>query len=176
MTTIRILDPTSDGPGVVRAIAPRKGDLRGTRGGFRQQWANFDKFMAHIEQRLMQEYELPAIARVSGTFTERRDEKLEKWRVFKSQVEWAVVGLGACWGTSPWTVYDAIELEEKGIPTVSVVTDEFNGLAKATAAAEGWPGLKMVVVPHFFEELKEDAIVKLADAAYPKMVDALTKA
>lgn len=174
MTTIHVLDPTSDGPGASHALAARR-DLRGTRGGIRRQWPNFDTFTARIERRLMQEHELQPILRVGGTFTERRDAKLEEWRTFTSQVQWAIVGLGACWGTSPWTVYDAIELEEKGIPTVSIVTDEFAGIAKATAAAEGWPALKMVIVPHPFEELKEDAVVTLADASYVKIVDALAK-
>ena len=95
------------------------------------------------------EHELSSAAYVGGTFTERNEERRAKWKHFQQQVDWAVVGLGTCWGTAPWTVYDASELEAQGIPTVSVVTDEFEGLARETAAAEGRRGLNMVVVPHF---------------------------
>ena len=172
MTTV--LDPTSAGPGEEKTPAPRLASLKGTRGGFRRQWLNFDTFVGRIEERMNDEYELRSAAYVGGTFTERNEERRAKWKRFQQQVDWAVVGLGTCWGTAPWTVYDASELEAQGIPTVSVVTDEFEGLARETAVAEGRPGLGMVVVPHFFERLSEEAVTKLADDAYPVIVASLT--
>ena len=172
MTTV--LDPTSAGPGDEKSPAPRLASLKGTRGGFRRQWLNFDTFVGRIEERMNGEYELRSAAYVGGTFTERNEERRAKWKRFQQQVDWAVVGLGTCWGTAPWTVYDASELEAQGIPTVSVVTDEFEGLARETAVAEGRPGLSMVVVPHFFERLSEEAVTKLADDAYPAIVASLT--
>lgn len=174
MPVIIMVDPTSPGPGRVRDIAPRLASLKGKRAGFRRQWMQFDKFVAKIEGLVKQQYEPAAVAYASGTFTERRDDKLEKWRKFQSQVDWALLGLGACWGTVPWTVYDALELEAQGVPTVSIVTEEFAGLAQETAAAEGCPGLEMIVVPHFFEELSDDAVARLAQERYPKIVAALT--
>ena len=174
MTTV--LDPTSAGPGDEKGLAPRLPSLKGTRGGFRRQWANFDTFVGRIEARMNDEHELSSAAYVGGTFTERNEERRAKWKHFQQQVDWAVVGLGTCWGTAPWTVYDASELEAQGIPTVSVVTDEFEGLARETAAAEGRRGLNMVVVPHFFERLGESAVIKLADDAYPAIVNSLTAA
>ena len=170
------LDPTSSGPGEEKGLAPRLPSLKGTRGGFRRQWLNFDTFVGRIEARMNDEHELHSAAFVGGTFTDRNEERRAKWKHFQQEVDWAVVGLGTCWGTAPWTVYDASELEAQGIPTVSVVTDEFEGLARETAAAEGRSGLNMVVVPHFFERLDEAAVIKLADNAYPEIVDSLTGA
>ena len=169
------LDPTSSGPGLLRTPAPRPTNLRGTKGGVRRQWANFDAFANRIEELLQQQFETPTLKRVSGTFTDRAGEKLEKWRAFKANVEWAIVGLGACWGTAPWSVYDATELEKLGVPTVTIVTEEFAGLAREIAVAEGFPSLKMLTVPHFFEELSEETVIELANDLYPAIVNGLTE-
>ena len=174
MGKTKLMDPTSAGPGARHDLAPRLKDLRGSRGGFRRVWANFDTFLGRIEERLAEEYEIGPIKRVSGTFAERPPEKQEKWRGFQQDIDWAVVGLGTCWGTAPWAVYDAVELERQGKPTVTIATDEFEGLARETGIAEGYPDLPMVVVPHFFEELSEEQVRLLADEKYPEVLASLT--
>lgn len=175
MEPLTYLDPTSAGPGTIHPLAPRLASLQGTRGGLRQIWLKFDVLLGDIGDALSKEYALPTLERVSGTFVERKDEKLARWQRFQGQIDWAVLGLGACWGTVPWTVYDAIELEARGVPTVNFVTEEFAGLARETATAEGYPGLKLVTVPHFFEDLGAEAIAGLAREAYPRVVAALVR-
>ena len=43
---------------------------------------------------------------------------------------------------------DAVALEQRGIPTVTFVTEPFAPAARAVARAQGLPELPLVVIPH----------------------------
>lgn len=54
-------------------------------------------------------------------------------------------------------------MQKRGIPTVTVVTEKFVSLAKASARALGYPDLPLVVVPHPFETLPRERLRELAE-------------
>lgn len=176
MGSFRFLDPTSQSGASLKGLAPGLANLDGMRVGFRQQWKQFDKFVDRLEQLVKSHYRPQAVARVDGTFSPRQGGKQERWLSFQKQVDCAVLGLGTCWGTAPWTVYDAVELEEQGIPTVSIITNEFSGLARAVAAARGYPSLNIVVVPHFFESLSDEAAAAVADESFGQVMGRIVQA
>ncbi len=176
MSDYKLLVPTSGPATPARPIAPRLAALSGTRAGFRQQWKQFDKFVDRLSMLFTERYSPRSTARVDGTFSTRQGPKLERWVKFQKDIDWALLGLGTCWGTAPWTVYDAIDLEQQGIPTVSVITDEFAGLARAVATAKGYPDLNILVVPHFFESMADEAVSDLADRHFAEVAGRIAQA
>lgn len=65
-------------------------------------------------------------------------------------------------------------LEEKGVPTVSFITEQFVALTQAITKARGMPDLPVIVFPHGIEHLQEDRIRALAEEAFDKVIGALT--
>ncbi|MDO8532719.1 MAG: hypothetical protein Q7T26_11265 [Dehalococcoidia bacterium] len=67
-------------------------------------------------------------------------------------------------------------MQKKGVPTVSLVTEEFVSLFKSAARSLGYPDLPTVVVPHPFETLPKEKIKQLADEKYAEIVSKVQKA
>lgn len=60
----------------------------------------------------------------------------------------AVVAVGDCGSCSSWSVYDSIELEKAGIPTVLIVSRPFVAMNHIEAKRLLMPSLSMIVVEH----------------------------
>jgi len=56
-----------------------------------------------------------------------------------------------------------VELQKRGVPTVTVVTEKFVSLAKASAKSYGYPDLPLLIVPHPFETLEPATIRRIAE-------------
>jgi hypothetical protein len=69
-------------------------------------------------------------------------------------------------------VVDQLNLEKKGIPTVTFATTELVGLAKSTAFSMGVADMAFVVVPHPMGGIPLPEITQKANDAYPLMVKA----
>ena len=67
-------------------------------------------------------------------------------------------------------------LEQKGIPTVVLGTDEFATLAKLEARNRGMADLPLVLVPHPLGGIREPEVLKKADLAVEPVVRAVTRA
>ncbi len=68
-----------------------------------------------------------------------------------------------------------LEFERIGIPTVTVVTSAFVGLAGTIVSAEGAPGMRFVVVPHPMGMLPRADIENKAVKAFPEIFSAATE-
>ena len=66
-------------------------------------------------------------------------------------------------------------LEKAGIPTATIVTDEFVTLAKTECTARGMGGLPLVEVPHPVGTIPTDALKKVAEAAVESIIAGLTR-
>jgi hypothetical protein len=66
-------------------------------------------------------------------------------------------------------------LEERGVATATICSDEFAQLGQAEAAALGMPSLPIVVVPHPVADLKAPEVRSLAETVFPDIVRALTQ-
>lgn len=53
---------------------------------------------------------------------------------------------------------DAVALEQRGIPTVTFVTEPFVGAARSVARSLGLPDLPLVVIPHDYLVEDDDAL------------------
>jgi hypothetical protein len=73
-----------------------------------------------------------------------------------------------------WLVVDQLNLEKKGIPTVTIVTTAFEELFKSTVQRQGLAEISCVVVEHPIAGHNMQGIQKKADAAFPKIFEAAT--
>jgi hypothetical protein len=62
------------------------------------------------------------------------------------------------------SLHDAVELEARGVPTVTLCTDAFMDSAAAHARAYGRPDARVVAVQHPLAALTPEAVRQRADA------------
>jgi hypothetical protein len=67
-------------------------------------------------------------------------------------------------------VLDAVELERRGIHTVTVVWDNFEAAARTQARLQAMPDLELVVIPHRKGGETADDQRRKAEAALPLLV------
>ncbi len=68
-----------------------------------------------------------------------------------------------------------MELERRGVPTVTVCTDRFVKLGEVERRALGMPELPMAIAKHPLGGIKKDAVVAKADALLEQVIAGLTK-
>lgn len=85
----------------------------------------------------------------------------------------AIVGLANCGSCTAWSLHDAAELANAGLPVVLVVTREFTGLVDAIAAAKSID-LPTVTLPVNPETIDRGEAIGVAERAYDAIVGALT--
>jgi hypothetical protein len=71
-------------------------------------------------------------------------------------------------------VHDAIEFERMGIPSVVIVSTEFEALGRAFATSVGAPDYPFVVVPHPVATLADAKVRALAERFVDEVVGLLT--
>ena len=64
---------------------------------------------------------------------------------------------------------DQLEFERRGIPTITVVTSQFAGLAKTVALSEGATDICLVTVSHPMGMTSKAEIEKKAIDAFPEI-------
>ncbi len=57
---------------------------------------------------------------------------------------------------------------------MTVVTEEFEPLAKSVAKSRGYPDLPMVIVPHPFETLPHEMAIRLAEEKFNELQQKLS--
>ncbi|GIX47118.1 MAG: hypothetical protein KatS3mg131_1329 [Candidatus Tectimicrobiota bacterium] len=69
-----------------------------------------------------------------------------------------------------------MELEKRGIPTVTLCTDEFLQLGRSEAASLGMPALPLAQVPHPLGGQTREQVLSKAEAALEQVRKLLTAA
>jgi len=67
-------------------------------------------------------------------------------------------------------VHDGVFFEDQGIPTATVISQEFIRAARAQAEALGATDYRTVVVPHPIQTLTREEVRALADRAFDDIV------
>ena len=60
--------------------------------------------------------------------------------------------------------------EGAGVPAVVVVTEVFENLARTAARAQGYPDLRVLVLPHPMENRPPDEIDRICDQRFDEAV------
>lgn len=67
------------------------------------------------------------------------------------------------------------ELEKRGIPTVTVVTSEFEALARSSMESVGFADMAFVIVPHPMGMIPKEQVRAKADQTFPDLLKAATE-
>jgi hypothetical protein len=70
---------------------------------------------------------------------------------------------------------DQLNVEEKGIPTVTIATTAFEELARTTMQERGVSDLPLVIVPHPVAGHNLEGIHKMVNTALPDILKAATQ-
>jgi hypothetical protein len=169
-----VVDPSVQKVSTPLPLVERPGTPDGMLVGLREFWFNYDRFTRAFETLLRSRYDIPAVQRVDGTHP-RTGRVLEAWLQFNRSVDWALVGFGACGGCAPWAVMDAVELENNGVPTVTLISVDLEGVARRTAESMGYPQLRILTLPHHVDDMGDEEIDALAAGKFDVIVEALTR-
>jgi hypothetical protein len=82
------------------------------------------------------------------------DEQLE----MASKGEIALIAIGDCGSCSSWVILDAIRLEKKGVPTISICSERFMEFAHELAKSHGAENLRILSMKHPIAGLSNNEI------------------
>lgn len=173
---VRALNPRGTPPPVLlRPMAPRPASLEG-------------RVLYFVDVRfmngnvLLEQARKLLAARIPGLQTEFRQKRggyteddPELWAEVKAKDALVVMAIGHCSTCAPAVAVHCMRLEEMGIPTAPLVTTAFVDLVKAVAFKAGMPGLRFTFVPHPVGGKSASQLSEVAQAAFGRIVDALTK-
>lgn len=86
----------------------------------------------------------------------------------------AILAIADCGSCNSSSVLDNITLEEAGVPTVQVITDEFTELNRQIRQGRGYDKLPIVTVPHPTRFLDRAEVEELAGEILPALSVQLT--
>jgi len=92
------------------------------------------------------------------------------------QYDAVLTAYGDCGSCSSWTIHDAIQLEESGVPTVVFCSEEFTTLCQFESENQSCPGLPIVEFEHPIADVDPEVVreERVTDAICDEVVEALT--
>src|SRR5215468_10578348 len=154
--------------------APRLGGLGGKRVGFvDNSKVNADLFLSRLKGELTTRFGAvlgPAIRKLAP-----KDHLGDADFAALSQCDAVVQCFGDCGTSTSVSVADAVELERRGVLTVTVFSTAFADAARNQAAGRGMRSLHLVKVPHPMHTAPRAAVTERADAAVGAIVERLTR-
>jgi hypothetical protein len=155
-------------------LAPRLSDLRGKRLAFvDNSKCNADLFIARVATRLMQRFAVvpgPTVRKAApkDRLSDRDFDNL-------AACDAVVQCFGDCGTSTSISVADAVEMERRGIPTVTVFSTAFADAARNQAAGRGMADLPLVRIPHPMHTAPQVVVTERADAVLDTLVERLTR-
>jgi hypothetical protein len=181
--TVTTLDPTCSGPapGDTPAaprleLAPRPESLDGrTVGILMNRLADCELMFDALYEELRQRDDVAGVIKVNKD-SQSVPPTPEQWATIE-QADVVITGFGGCGSCSTRSMRDALDLEAKGIPAVSVVHTALVPAVKVIAEIVGRPDYPMVIVdyPHqpvavWPKDEAEEIARKVADEVRQRLV------
>jgi len=91
-----------------------------------------------------------------------------------AEADLVVTGAADCGSCTAYSVQDAIELENAGVPAVVVTTTKFNPVATTLSANFGLADTRRLVLPHPLGGTDEATLFDWADAAIDDLIELFT--
>jgi hypothetical protein len=174
---VTILDPAAlatAGGDVDRG--PDAGPIAGKVIGFRVDtlWTSWD-WASDEWMKLLVEAgaEVRTWRRAQGIHGEEGAAKNAEYAEFVGSADVIISGLGNCGSCTAWTIKDAMSGLATGVPSMAVVTEQFDGLGQILAQDGGHPGLRRHVLPYPLDTLPEDEVRQIARDSFPAMLKTL---
>lgn len=90
-----------------------------------------------------------------------------------AEADVVITGAADCGSCTAYSVRDAIELENSGVPAVVVTTTRFEPVARTLSANFGLPETRLLVLPHPLGGTDEATLHSWADAATDQLISLL---
>jgi hypothetical protein len=172
--TITVLEPTSKAKIKEIEMVPRPSKLEGGVIGFL--WndkpnANF--LLERFAELLADKLKLAEVVHCHKLSTAEAapEEIINK---LSRKCKGVVIASGDCGSCTSYVMHDAVELEKRGTPTVSVCTDEFLALGRTEAEALSFPSLAILDIPHPLGGVSMEETQAKADQAIDTLLELLT--
>ena len=75
-----------------------------------------------------------------------------------ADAELSILALGDCGSCTTWVVLDAIKLEKRGMPTISICSHHFAPFARELAESYGAKNLRIIEIEHPIAGLSEEDV------------------
>lgn len=157
-----ILDPTGETSekGRKYRLAERPDSLEGLRVAlYSNNKQNSDHFLEGIAEGLRESY--PDVEIVDVVYKPTASSPGDNWGLIDevaAEADIVLLAYGDCGSCTTYTVYDAIEFERRGIPTVSFSSEKFIDLGRYDALHRGAPGLPIVEFDHPIASLEPEEV------------------
>jgi hypothetical protein len=170
----RVLEPTVTEEVAVVPMAPRLAGLPGRRIGFvDNSKCNADLFIDRIAAQLCERF---AVVRGPVVRKSAPKDRLSPADLnVLAGCDAVVQCFGDCGTSTSISVADAVEIERRGVPTVTVFSTAFAAAARKQAAGRGMADLPAAPIPHPMHTATRDLVRARADAAVEALVDRLTR-
>ncbi|MCE7699225.1 MAG: hypothetical protein K8E24_010555, partial [Methanobacterium paludis] len=90
-----------------------------------------------------------------------------------ADAELSILALGDCGSCTTWVVLDAIRLEKRGVPTISICSHHFAPFARELAGSYGAKNLRIVEIEHPIAGLSEKDVKAKTLKIIPKIKEIL---
>src|SRR5580700_9354664 len=171
---IQLLEPTVTDQSPSIAAARRLSEVRGKRLGFvDNSKCNADFFIQRLSAQLTDRFAVvrgPIIRKAAP-----KDRLAEADLANLAQCDAVVQCFGDCGTSTSMSVADAVEIERRGIPAVTVFSTAFADAARIQASGRGMPDLRLVKIPHPMHTASREQVTQRADNVIDALVDRLTK-
>jgi hypothetical protein len=155
------------------SVARRLCSLRGKRVGFiDNSKCNADLFIERVCSRFSERFAIVAGPVVRKNAPKDRLSSGDFARL--AQCDAVVQCFGDCGTSTSISVADAVEIERRGIPTVTVFSTAFAPSARKQASARGMANLPLVRIAHPMHTAKRAIVAERADAVIDTLAERLT--
>src|SRR5450631_3431786 len=170
---MQLLEPTVTDQSPSISVARRLSDVHGKRLGFvDNSKCNADLFIQRLSAQLTDRFAVvrgPIIRKAS-----HKDRLAEADLASLAQCDAVVQCFGDCGTSTSISVADAVEIERRGIPSVTVFSTAFAPAARKQAAGRGMAELPLVRIPHPMHTAQRSVVAERADAVVSALVERLT--
>lgn len=173
-----VLDPSARRVDDIAHPGPPLGALHGKTIGFRVDimWRSWDWISELWAAELEAAGATVRFWRAGGRTGEEGARMAEGLKEFLGSIDAAIVGLGNCGSCTGWTIHDALAAAATDIPTIAIVTQNFDDLGHNLARRGGRSGLRIHVLPHPLNERARDEVEQVGREHYPRMLEAMDAA
>ena len=155
-------------------LAPRLASLRGKRVGFvDNSKLNADRFLTQVAAELVSSHGAlmgPTIRKLAP-----KDHLSEADLAALAHCDAVVQCFGDCGTSTSISVADAVELERREVPTVTVFSTAFAKAARHQASGRGLKNLHLAQIPHPMHTARPEQVSERAHGVVPAIVDRLTR-
>jgi len=167
-----VLLPTGASATAVMSPAQRPKSLRGLRVGLLDNGKEFsDQVLEALAEVLRRDHGITHLKFWHKGFPAKGAPFIKE---MAAETDVAISGVGHCGSSSPWSVIDAVNLEEAGVPSVALISRSFCTLGQIVARGQGHGGLPIVMLPHPIGEADAGKIAQKGVDAAAECVRLLT--